>query len=127
MYAYSVYSLTPLAVINVDWFILKVQMEHSAFVASSLSPVSYSVQMDYSAFLFSNCTLGCLRNKIYRGLNKHDLGSYVMELVLIIGSDLLINIRILVFYLIPRRWPVIECFMQASNHCYMVSEFTDFS
>jgi hypothetical protein len=102
-------------------------MEHSALVASSLSPVSYSVQMDYSAFLFSNCTLSCLRNKIYMGLNKHDLGSYVMELVLIIGSDLLINIRILVFHLVPRRWPFIERFIQASNHCYMVSEFTDFS
>jgi hypothetical protein len=56
-----------------------------------------------------------------------DLGSYVMELVLIIGSDLLINIRILVFHLVPRRWPFIERFIQASNHCYMVSEFTDFS
>jgi hypothetical protein len=34
---------------------------------------------------------------------------------------LVINIRILVFHLIPHRWPVIELFMQASNHCYMVS------
>jgi hypothetical protein len=83
--------------------------------------------MDYSAFLFSNCTLGCLHNKLYRGLHKHDLGSYVMELVLIIGSDFFINIRILVFHLIPFGWPVIELFMQASNHCYMVSEFIDFS